>query len=272
MGLFDVIDDITAKQITKTDTGDNRIFGLMIGIVVKNYDKDMPGRVCVNIPVRDENANTLKWAKMVMNSNGTKWGTYFVPEIGDQVVLAFEEGNIEKPYIIGCLATDNSKVVRESVDEDNQIKQIASKNGSHIKFMDNKEGDGEKDQIELQTACKKHTLLLDNENKKVVIQDEKNKNYIQMDTTPGEGALTFNVEKSITMKVGSNITVTMNADTGAVNIKCEKLSIKAANSAAIESDGNFKMKGSAFSIEAMSSFKAESSGTAQLKGAMIQIG
>ncbi|MBQ1192801.1 MAG: hypothetical protein II243_02750 [Lachnospiraceae bacterium] len=272
MGLFDVIDDITAKQITKTDTGDNRIFGLMIGIVVKNYDKDMPGRVCVNIPVRDENANTLKWAKMVMNSNGTKWGTYFVPEIGDQVVLGFEEGNIEKPYIIGCLATDNSKVVRESVDEDNQIKQIASKNGSHIKFVDNKEGEGEKDQIELQTAGKKHTVLLDNENKKILISDEKKKNYIELNTPQEEGSMTIQVEKSLTIKVGSNITVSMNADTGAVNIKCDKISIKASNSASISSDGNFKMSGSSFGIEAMSSFKAESSGTAQLKGATVQIG
>ena len=69
-------------------------------------------------------------------------------------------------------------MVRESVDEDNQIKQIASKNGSHIKFVDNKEGEGEKDQIELQTAGKKHTVLLDNENKKILISDEKKKNYI----------------------------------------------------------------------------------------------
>ena len=46
MGLYDVIDDIAEKQVMKTDTGDNRILGVVIGQIVKNYDKDMPGRVC----------------------------------------------------------------------------------------------------------------------------------------------------------------------------------------------------------------------------------
>ncbi len=63
MGLFDVIDDIAEKQVMKTDTGDNRIFGVVIGQIAKNYDKDMPGRVCVCVPVRDEDANELQWAQ-----------------------------------------------------------------------------------------------------------------------------------------------------------------------------------------------------------------
>ena len=60
MGLFDVIDQIAENQIMKTETGDNRIFGVVVGVVAKNYDKDMPGRVCVTIPVRDKDANELQ--------------------------------------------------------------------------------------------------------------------------------------------------------------------------------------------------------------------
>ena len=101
MSLYEIMDEITSKQITKTETGENRIFGLLTGIVTENYDKEMPGRVCVQIPVRDENANVLKWARVAMPSGGEKWGHYFIPETGDQVVLAFEEGNIEKPYVRG---------------------------------------------------------------------------------------------------------------------------------------------------------------------------
>ena len=99
MGLFDVIDDITEKQVMKTDTGDNRIFGVVVGQVAKNYDKDMPGRVCVTVPTRDKDANELKWARVAMPSSGSKWGHYFLPEVGDQVLLVFEQGNIEKPYV-----------------------------------------------------------------------------------------------------------------------------------------------------------------------------
>lgn len=270
MGLFDVFDDIASKQVLKTETGDNRILGLMIGIVVNNYDEKMPGRVCVNIPVRDTDANTTKWAKMVMNSNGTKWGTYFLPEVGDQVVLAFEEGNIEKPYIIGCLATDNSKVVNDSSDRDNQYKVIASRYGSHIRFVDNKEGEGEKDQIEIQTARDMHTILLDNESKCITICDKDKKNIIDLKTEDGE--LTVQVEKRIRIKVGSSITLTLDGETGAVSLKCDKVNIDSSNSMMLKTDGNFKMEGSAMSLEASSSFKAQSSGTAQLKGATVQMG
>ena len=56
MGLYDIMDEIAAKQVTKSETGDNRIFGVVVGIVAKKFDQKMPGRVCVQVPVRDDNA------------------------------------------------------------------------------------------------------------------------------------------------------------------------------------------------------------------------
>jgi selenocysteine lyase/cysteine desulfurase len=38
MALYDIIDEITERQVTKTETGDNRIWGVMVGIVAKNFD------------------------------------------------------------------------------------------------------------------------------------------------------------------------------------------------------------------------------------------
>lgn len=46
MSIYDIIGEISEKQATKTETGDARIYGVVVGIVAKNYDKDMPGRVC----------------------------------------------------------------------------------------------------------------------------------------------------------------------------------------------------------------------------------
>ena len=90
MGLYDIIDEIAEKQVMKTETGDQRIFGVVLGVVTDNYDPAMKGRVCVTVPVRDENANNLKWARVAMPSSGKEWGHYFLPEIGDQVLLVFE--------------------------------------------------------------------------------------------------------------------------------------------------------------------------------------
>ena len=54
MALFDIFDEITEKQVVKTELGDARIFGAVAGVVAENYNEQMPGRLCVNIPVRDE--------------------------------------------------------------------------------------------------------------------------------------------------------------------------------------------------------------------------
>lgn len=101
MGFYDIMDEIAQKSVTKTETGDNRIFGVLVGVVVKNYDEKMPGRVCVRIPVRDKEANELQWARVAFASGGKSWGSYFIPEVDDEVLLVFEQGLIDKPYIIG---------------------------------------------------------------------------------------------------------------------------------------------------------------------------
>ena len=122
MALFEIVDEITRKQFEKTETGDNRMQGVVVGQVSKNYDKDMPGRVCVQIVSRDTQANELLWARVAMPSSGEKWGHYFLPEVGDEVLVAFEQGNIERPYIIGCIPKLSDQFLKKSVDEKNQIK------------------------------------------------------------------------------------------------------------------------------------------------------
>ena len=80
MALFDVFDAVSEKQLTKTEYGDERIYGTVIGIVAQNYTQEMPGRLCVTVPVRDADANQLKWAKVAMPYIGSDWGVYFCPK------------------------------------------------------------------------------------------------------------------------------------------------------------------------------------------------
>ena len=74
MSLYDMVEEISEKQVTKTETGDTRISGVVVGVVAKNYDKDMPGRVCVTIPTRDDRANELQWARKAFPGGGKKGG------------------------------------------------------------------------------------------------------------------------------------------------------------------------------------------------------
>lgn len=270
MGLFDVIDEIAEKQIMKTDTGDNRIFGVMTGIVAKNYDKDMPGRVCVTIPVRDKDANELQWARVSLPSSGKSWGHYFLPEVGDQVLLAFEQGNIEKPYVIGCIPKDSNQFLSKSVDEKNQYKRIVTKNGNSILFQDNSEGEGEKDKIQIITAKSKHSISLDNEKNTISIKDKEGKNQIVIKTQ--DGTMEIKAEKKLVIQVGDNLKLTMNGSTGAVQLDCSKMTVKADSSITLDSSGTARMNGTNISMEASSMLKAESNGAAIIGGSPIKIG
>ena len=288
MGLYDIIDEITERQVTKTETGDNRIWGVMVGIVAKNFDPNssggggtgsnagadaMDGRVCVTIPTRDEKANELKWARVAMPSGGSKWGHYFLPEVGDQVLLAFEGGNIEKPYVIGCIQRYSDDFLRKSVDKNNTFKKITTRHGRNITFEDNAaDEDGLKDKITVETPQKKLQILMDNENEKIRIGDKAKEDFIEMSTAEGSGTMLIQAKSKITIKVGDKVTMTLNGESGAVSIQADSITLEGTNKVMAKSDSSVKLEAAQVSANATSSLKMTSSGTAQLSGSTVSLG
>ena len=270
MGLYDIMDEIAARQVTKSETGDNRILGVLTGIVAKNYDQQMPGRICVQIPVRDSEANELKWARVAMPSSGTSWGHYFLPEVGDQVLLVFEQGNIEKPYVIGCVPKDSNKFLKQAVDANNRNKKIITRNGNTIHFEDAPEGEGTQDKISIYTPNQAHQVILDNEKKQILVGDKEGKNKLLIETE--KGAISIKTENKLTIHVGENIQLVMNGESGTVSLKCGKLKVSASDGANIETSGKLALNGGNVSMEASSMLKASSSGMASLSGSPVKIG
>jgi uncharacterized protein involved in type VI secretion and phage assembly len=289
MAIFDIIEDVSKKRMEKTDTGDSRIMGIMLGKVVKNYDENMPGRVSVILLSReqgegdgDEADNTrLLWARVVMPSSGGSWGHYFIPEVGDLVLVAFEEGNIERAYVIGCIPKTNDKILTGSRDEKNKYKKIVTKNGSSIIFEDITEDEGQggggdeagsKDVITIQSANKSHRIVLNNDKKMIELSDKEGKNQIRINTDPEKGLIEMKSEKKLTVKVGDNITLTMNGETGAVTLKAKKVSVEADDSIGFESQSRAKFKGSNVTLEAGGSMKMSSGGLVEVSGTPIKLG
>ena len=296
MAIFDIIEDVSKKQVEKTDTGDCRIMGLMLGRVVKNYDENMPGRVAVILLSREEGAgegdeadNTRKlWARVVMPSSGGSWGHYFIPEIGDLVLVAFEQGNIERAYVIGCIPKTNDKILTKSKHEKNLYKKIVTKNGNSIIFEDVTEDQGEgggsagggggggtpgdKDKITVATALDMHHEIFDNEKKMIEIADKEKKNLIRLSTDEEKGHIEITAAKKITIKVGDTITLTMNGESGAVTVKAKKFTVQADDAATMESQSRVELKGANVKVEASGSLKLSSGGPAELSGTPVKLG
>ena len=297
MAIFDILEDVSKKQVEKTDTGDSRIMGLMLGQVVKNYDENMPGRVAVILLSReegegegDEADNTRKlWARVVMPSSGGSWGHYFIPEVGDLVVVAFEQGNIERAYVIGCIPKTNDKILTKSKNEKNLYKKIVTKNGNSIIFEDVTEEEGggegagggagggggtpgEKDKMTIQTALDMHHMIFDNEKKMMEIADKDKKNFLRFSTDEEKGHIEITAAKKITVKVGDNISLTMNGDTGAVVLKAKKFTVEADDAISLESQSRAEVKGGNVKVDASGSLKLSSGGPAELAGTPVKLG
>ncbi|ETX05496.1 MAG: hypothetical protein ETSY2_22635, partial [Candidatus Entotheonella gemina] len=80
----------------------NRVYGMVVAGVTNNQDPEGLGRVKVKFPWlsdRDES----HWARIAMPMAGPERGFYFLPEVDDEVLVAFEHGLIEWPYVLGAL-------------------------------------------------------------------------------------------------------------------------------------------------------------------------
>ncbi|MEG2010179.1 MAG: phage baseplate assembly protein V, partial [Oscillospiraceae bacterium] len=273
MALYDIIDEITERQATKTETGDTRMSGVTVGIVANNFDQSMGGRVCVTIPTRDQNANELQWARVAMPSGGMAWGHYFLPEVGDQVLLAFEGGNIEKPYVIGCIQKDTNIFLAQSADMDNRTKRIVTKHGSSITFDDSPlDPEGGMDKITIQTAGRQHTILLDNEGKKIRIADRMGEDYIEMRTEEGAGSLMIKMRSKVTIQVGESVKLILNGESGSVKLEATQFNVEVDNQFMVKSNGMIKIESGSISQKATSAFKIDSGGSVKIAGAPISIG
>ena len=279
MGLYDVIGDISYANSQKTETGDVRINGVIIGLVAKNYDKKMPGRVCVSIPTRGttKKGDTLKWARVAMPYSGKDWGFYFHPEVGDEVLLVFEQGDIEKPYIIGAIprseGTAKSSVMSECFDEKNTKKRIQTKHGSKIEFVDSKDDTkGKKDVIKVATPKDEHFIEMDNDKDTITISDKSKKNSITIMSNK-KGQITCKCQKKFEIRVGDGIQIIANGSTGAVQIKAKSVDIQSTQKAVnIKSQTGVTVKGTTAVNVKGANVSVESQAMLTLKGSLIKQG
>ncbi len=82
--------------------GGNRIPGVVPGIVTDNDDPQSMGRVKLRFPWLSDDAES-SWARLSQPGAGKEYGMVWVPQVGDEVLVAFEQGDISHPIVIGGL-------------------------------------------------------------------------------------------------------------------------------------------------------------------------
>ncbi len=115
-----------------------RWYGLVPGRVVENNDPKKMGRVQVQYVWQED--GQAYWARMVTPHAGSDRGFMFMPEVGDEVVIGFEDGDPERPIVLGCLWNGVDQAPRQqfwgSDIEPNDVKRIMTKSGHRVQFVD----------------------------------------------------------------------------------------------------------------------------------------
>lgn len=85
-----------------TGSSAHRTYGVGVAVVTDNDDPAKQGRVKVRIPWLGDNAETW-WARVAAPGAGPEYGIVWVPQVGDEVLVAFDHGMIDYPYVLGGL-------------------------------------------------------------------------------------------------------------------------------------------------------------------------
>jgi phage protein D/phage baseplate assembly protein gpV len=176
-----------------------RFHGVVLGVVRENNElgavpPQMPlGRVRVSFPRLSDDV-TSAWAPCVRPMAGGGMGFYALPEPGDQVLVAFEDGDLGKPYVLGGLWNAEQRPPATNADGTNSTRVIRSRAGHTITFDDTPAAG------------------------KLVIEDRAG-STITMNSLDGSmeisatGDLTISARKNLTLKAaGGTTTIAMDAE------------------------------------------------------------
>jgi uncharacterized protein involved in type VI secretion and phage assembly len=175
-------------------------------LVTDNRDPDGLGRIKIQYPW-DSDSNESYWARVVTFMSGDDFGSCFLSEIEDEVLVAFLDGNIEYPIVVGSLWNQDNTPPYTNDSEENNIRAIKSRSGHEIIFND-EEGS---EKLEIKSS-KGQSVVLDDMNEKIKIEDASG-NYIEMDsqsnsiTIQSSMEININAQSSIKINAGSDITI-----------------------------------------------------------------
>ena len=186
--------------------------GVAPAIVRVNQDDSGMGRVKVSYPWHSEPKNSY-WARIAMPMAGKDRGAYFLPEVGDEVLVAFERGDVRFPYIIGALWNGVDKAPATNADGNNDVRMIKTRKGHKLTF-----DDGQKGLVRLEL----------NDGKKLEIDDEG----MKLDDGAGNSLVIESRRGAVTIKAATSL-----------SIQAPKIEIKASGMLSVDGGATLTLKG-----------------------------
>ncbi|MEL6382827.1 MAG: VgrG-related protein [Cyanobacteria bacterium J06626_18] len=231
---------------------------LMVGIVTENNDPEGWGRVRVKCPTLTEDHES-NWARVVGAGAGSDRGFDCLPEIDDEVLVAFEHGNIHRPYVIGGVWNGQDKppeaVGNTVAGGQVRLRTFKTRTGHTLQFVEEDKGSSKKG-IHL-ISVYGHEVYLNDSEKLIEVK------------TKGGHTLTL-ADQSKEIKLESTGTIAIEAP--------QKITLKVANSQVELTPMGIQEKGTQVQISGDAQTKVEggmvdvtAKAVASVKGATLKL-
>ncbi|MFP3898139.1 MAG: VgrG-related protein [Dehalococcoidia bacterium] len=217
-------------------------YGVVIGIVTNAQDPEGLARVKVKYPTISDQLES-HWARLVTPMAGAGRGFEFIPEVNDEVLVAFEYDDINKPYVLGALWNGKDKPPEASsavVGGDGKVqKRVIHSRSGHTITLDDSDG-GEKISIVDKTKrnsfeidSKKNSMTIETSDGHKIVMDAKG---IIMDSA---GTLTLKAKGNMQIETQANMTSKSTGNT----------EIQSTANMNVKSTGMMKVQGTSASID-----------------------
>lgn len=178
----------------------------LVGIVTNNEDPENMGRVKVKFPTITED-HSSNWARVVSMGAADGRGFDCLPEINDEVLVAFEHGDIHRPYILGGVWNGEdappNKVDKNVQDGKVRLRTIQTRTGHRVQFI---EEDGDtKAGVMIQTKGG-HEIYLNDSDGKISITSTGD---LSLDAA---GSVDIKASADINIQAGGRMGITSIAD------------------------------------------------------------
>jgi phage protein D/phage baseplate assembly protein gpV len=203
----------TLSHLLESGNGHAEDSGLMRGVVtamVTNLsDPDDLGRVKVKYPwLGKVNGAEIEsdWLRVASPMAGAERGLMILPEINDEVLVAFEHGDVHRPYIVGALWSSTDKPPKknsEAVVSGKVNQRVLKTRAGHLIILDDKQGE---EQISI-TSKSGHTVILNDKSgsESITVQDKTKNNKMVIDST--KNSMTIDVNGDFVVNAKGNITL-----------------------------------------------------------------
>ncbi len=272
----------TLASQTKLQPGET----FLVGIVTDNEDPKGWGRVKVKFPTLTEE-DASNWARLVAPGAGPNRGIYWMPEINDEVLVAFEHGDIHRPYIIGGVwngVDPTPRTIGETVVNGNvRLRESKTRFGHKVTLVDDDRAD-EKRGYYIQTATGSGHCLRFNDsdqfieletigNHKIRLHDRER--FIDIETSLGQVVRLDDMLGSITIEARTMIN---NVASTSISSEAASINNSASTNISMESGAAINMAaggaigmeaGGAINIAAGGAIAIEAVGTITLTAATI---